>query len=327
MQQKSTKQLLLPYTLIALVLVAWFGNFLYALGSPLGGLKQYSPALVAGAMIAYVLIHGAARYGPALIQEFILVVFAISWTFETVSIVTGIPFGNYHYTDQMAPFLGHVPVFVLPAYGIMGYASWSLATLILGQGEVRLDAVGLRWVPVLAACLMVIWDLSMDPLRATVEGRWIWTDGGVHFGVPKLNYLGWFVVTWLMFRVFALRLQTARLPASLSAPFSVRTSVQSALIWWTVPTLYLAFAVEYLVNPLVGHGVLATLVLDGAVVSVQDVYVGVAWLCALTMVPLALLGMLCIWRPSLIRSRLGKGYLVAAISGRMKRSSRRNSLT
>lgn len=311
MRQGSHKTLLATYLLIGFVLIAWFGNFLYALGEPTGVLKTYSPALVAGAMIAYVWLHGVARYGRALMLQFILVVFAIGWTFETVSIVTGIPFGNYHYTDLMAPFLGHVPVFVLPAYGIMGYASWSLATLILGQRAVRLDAVGLRWVPVLAACLMVFWDLSMDPLRATVEGRWIWADGGAHFGVPKLNYLGWFVVTWLMFRVFALRLQIARLP--------VRMTAHRGLIWWTVPALYLAFAVEYLLNPLLDHGAATTLVLDGMLVSVQDVYVGVAGLCAVTMVPMALLGMLCVMRPNLIRDRLEKLRSMVAGSERLRR--------
>ena len=48
-----------------------------------------------------------------------------------------------------------------------------------------------------AAALMVLWDLSLDPLRATVENRWIWISGGSYFGVPLGNFVGWFMVTWL----------------------------------------------------------------------------------------------------------------------------------
>ena len=159
--------------LIWLPLVAWFGNALYAAGAPGGWLKFASPALVASALIAYVFLHGTRRYGRAVLLRFAVIVFVIGWLAETVSINSGFPFGRYHYTEIMAPYLWHVPVFVLPAYALMGYASWSLATLLLDRRSAAPDKVVLVFAPIVAATCMVIWDLSMDPLRATVEGRWI----------------------------------------------------------------------------------------------------------------------------------------------------------
>ena len=282
--------------LVVLVAAAWGGNLIYALGAPGGLAKEYAPALVATAMISFCTIHGMARYGGRLFAGFVATVFLIGWTFETVSILTGIPFGTYHYTEMMAPFLGHVPVFVLPAYGVMGYVSWSLASLILGHRRARLDAHGARWVPVLASGLMVIWDLSMDPLRASVEGRWIWVDGGAHHGVPVLNYFGWFVVTWLMFKVFAAL--THRFAQQ--APKACDTHPS----WRAVPAIYLAFSVEYLVNPLTGHGLAADIIVNGQAIKAQVIFLDTALLAGVTMVPMALLGVVCLWRPDWVRARL-----------------------
>lgn len=270
--------------LIALPLIAWAGNALYALGEPQGWIKEYSPALVASALIAYVFLHGRARYGRRTLGRFVLIVFAIAWTSETISMITGFPFGNYHYTEIMAPYLWHVPVFVLPAYALMGYASWLLACLVLERRGAHVDRFALLGVPLLAATAMVIWDLSMDPLRATLEGRWVWLDGGAHLGIPISNYLGWFGVTWLMFQSFAayLYLNPAR---------SFPKQVRSREYWVSVPLAYSAFAGEYLLNPFVGGSQLEMTLVNQTLVPTSSLYAQVSGLCFVTMIPLALLGL------------------------------------
>lgn len=270
--------------LIALPLIAWAGNALYALGEPQGWIKDYSPALVASALIAYVFLHGRARYGGRALGRFVLIVFVIAWISETISMITGFPFGNYHYTEIMAPYLWHVPVFVLPAYALMGYASWSLACLVLDRCSAHPDRFALLGVPLLAATAMVIWDLSMDPLRATLEGRWVWLDGGAHLGIPISNYLGWFGVTWLMFQSFAayLYLRPERRFPKL---------VRSRLYWASVPLAYSAFAGEYLLNPVVGSSQLELIRINQTLVPASSLYADVAALCLFTMIPLAALGL------------------------------------
>jgi putative membrane protein len=215
---------------------------------------------------------------------FVLLVFMVGWFFETVSVMTGFPFGDYHYTGIMAPFLGHVPVSVMPAYCVMGYASWSLARLLLSHTDAATDTVFRFGVPVIAAMLMVVWDLSMDPLRATVEGRWVWLDGGPHFGVPVANFFGWALVTWIMFQLFALVVAARPEQPARPLPAGGRR-----LYWLSVPLAWTAFAGEYLMNPLVASRA-DTVLIDGAGVPVMEIFASVGLLTATTMLPLALLG-------------------------------------
>ncbi|MEO0382727.1 MAG: carotenoid biosynthesis protein [Pseudomonadota bacterium] len=284
MNTKHETEVLHANWLIALPLIAWAGNALYALGEPQGWVKDYSPALVASALIAYVFLHGQARYGGRALGRFVLIVFAIAWISETISMITGFPFGNYHYTEIMAPYLWHVPVFVLPAYALMGYASWSFACLVLDRRGARPDRFALLCVPLLAASAMVIWDLSMDPLRATLEGRWIWLDGGAHMGIPISNYLGWFGVTWLMFQSFAAYLY-------LRPKHRFPKLVRSRMYWISVPLAYSAFAGEYLLNPVVGSSQLEMTLINQTLVPTNSLYADVAALCLFTMIPLAALGL------------------------------------
>jgi len=286
------KRLTFPSSyLLLLPILSWFGNALYAVGEFAGWLKEYSPALVAVALISYVILHGRRRYGNRVLTRFVVIVFSFAWVFESLSLITGFPFGNYHYTEIMAPYLWRVPIFVLPAYTLMGYASWSLATLLCGTRSAQLDRVGTFVVPLVAASAMVFWDLSMDPLRATVEGRWIWLDSGAHMGVPFSNYAGWFGVTWLMFQVFALYLGT--LPAkSLPSPPS------KTAYWLSMPLIYVTFSVEYLLNPFVGKLGEQMVMVQGNLVSVQSLYIETAIYCLLTMIPLAIMGVFSVFRNS-----------------------------
>jgi uncharacterized membrane protein len=59
-------------------------------------------------------------------------------------------------------------------------------------------------VPLVAAFVMVMWDLTMDPIAATVQKQWIWHDGGSYFGVPFVNYLGWLLCVYTIFQLFAI---------------------------------------------------------------------------------------------------------------------------
>jgi uncharacterized membrane protein len=275
---------------LAFAFAACVGNAVYAFGEPGGVLKQWSPALVAGALTAFMLVHGRRMYQGRLLLSFATSVFLVGWVFESLSILTGFPFGSYHYTELMAPFLGHVPVFVMPAYCLMGYVAWSMARILVGRLQGGADRV-LRWVcPLVAAALMVVWDLSMDPLRATVEQRWVWRGGGTHFGVPLENYLGWAFVTWMMFQAFALAL-----PRRVDAGAS--TGPRRALRYrLSVPLAYASFTAEYLLNPFVAAQAGDIVLVNGSTVPLPQFYAEVAVLAASTMLPLALLAAVLAWR-------------------------------
>ena len=130
---------------------------------------------------------------------------------ENIGVATGFPFGPYHYTDVLGPKLGYVPLMIGPAYLGVGYLSWVLATVLAGDVKRGADAFQMVVTPLIGAFIMVLWDLSMDPMASTVAQWWIWEQGGGFFGVPLQNYLGWYLTVFAFMLLFALYLR-ARAP-------------------------------------------------------------------------------------------------------------------
>ena len=275
---------------LALVAAAWLGNAGYAVGEPGGGLETAAAVLVALSMIGYVLLHGFLTLGLRRLLLFLATVVVIAWSVEALALHTGFPFGHYRYGARMAPFVGGIPLLVVLVYGVMGYVAWSLAGLLLHGSGVAAGGRLPIGRPLLAAALMVVWDISMDPLRSTIEGRWIWVDDGAHYGVPLSNFLGWFALTWLMFQAYALF--DGRGPARAPIP----TGPVAIGFRRSVPLMYLAFAVEYLLNPLVVEPAGIAAGLSISVDAVAAIYQGVAVLAATTMVPIATVALFLIGR-------------------------------
>ncbi len=145
------------------------------------------------APLAFTLLHGAVRYRIRGIVIFVVWFLLVGNIFENVSVITGFPFGHYYFTDLMGPKLFHVPIFLGLAYVGMAYLSWTLASLILGKGQVSLVGFNVVSVPALASVIVVAWDLSQDPAWSTVLHLWVWPRGGAYFGLPWSNFLGWYL--------------------------------------------------------------------------------------------------------------------------------------
>ena len=155
-------------------------------------------------VIAIVTLHGLRRYSLKEFLIFFVIAFIVSNFYENLSILTGFPFGHYHYTDALGPKLFLVPLLIAPAYFGCGYLAWSLAHVFVGVFGSKLRAEQIWRVPLVAAFVMVMWDLTMDPIAATVQKQWIWHDGGSYFGVPFVNYLGWLLCVYTIFQLFAI---------------------------------------------------------------------------------------------------------------------------
>src|ERR1700730_7903918 len=81
--------------------------------------------------LCFGLIHGAIRYGIGGIALFLALCLGISNVMENIGVLTGFPFGHYHYTDVLGPKLFLVPLLIGPAYFGTGYLSWVLANVLL----------------------------------------------------------------------------------------------------------------------------------------------------------------------------------------------------
>ena len=97
-----------------------------------------------------------------------------------------------------------MPLLIAPAYFGCDYLAWSLAHVFVGVFGNKLRAEQIWRVPLVAAFVMVMWDLTMDPIAATVQKQWIWHDGGSYFGVPFVNYLGWLLCVYTIFQLFSI---------------------------------------------------------------------------------------------------------------------------
>ncbi len=109
---------------------------------------------------------------------------SVEWLGEA----SGVPFGRYRYSE-MGPSLLGVPLFVP--------LGWWAFTFIAIAVPTRLKL----WLAPLA---LVAWDLGLDPLMVH-KGFWTFAAGGVYYGVPLSNFVGWylagFALVWLLLRL------------------------------------------------------------------------------------------------------------------------------
>jgi uncharacterized membrane protein len=155
----------------------------------------------------FALIHGALFYRIRGILAFAAISLVVGNVFENLGVRTGFPFGHYYFTDVMGPKILVVPVFLGLAYVGMAYLSWTLARLILEETQRPLAGSRVITLALLASAILVSWDLSMDSVWSTIVRAWIWQQGGIYFGVPLTNFLGWFVTGYVFYQLFALYLR------------------------------------------------------------------------------------------------------------------------
>jgi uncharacterized membrane protein len=141
--------------------------------------------------------------------------YLITWLSEYSSIHNGIPYGLYHYIEATRGkeiwVLG-VPLMDSMSYVFLAYASYAVALVALSPViSVRgmpylLETKMMRGslsVRMLGALFMVYLDIIIDPV-ALRGGKWFlgeiygYPAGGVYFGVPVSNFIGWLLVGFLL---------------------------------------------------------------------------------------------------------------------------------
>jgi putative membrane protein len=168
------------------------------------------PATFAPMAMLGVLAHATATSIPlltglgwrrwlAILVPFVIVVWLVEW----IGVQTGVPFGSYGYTPALQPQLLRVPIWVPLAWYMMLVPAWAV-----GRSLARRERAGLDWRhAALAATAFTAWDLYLDP-QMIARGLWTWSIPGAYFGVPLLNYAGWWVVSFAL----TLALRPASLP-------------------------------------------------------------------------------------------------------------------
>ena len=124
---------------------------------------------------------------------------AVGVAVEAVGTRTGLPFGEYRYTDALQPQVLGVPGVVALAWAGMGLPAWAVASRLVRPLAARIGV---------GAVALTGWDLFLDP-QMVAEGFWVWPGGGAYRGIPLSNFAGWLAVSALLMGVFALTVRWA----------------------------------------------------------------------------------------------------------------------
>jgi putative membrane protein len=159
-----------------------------------------------------------------------LVAFACEWSSAVAG--TGIPFGVYRYiesTKDKELWVCGVPFMDSLSFTFLSYVSWEMAILLLGPmfrkesggGASSRAGRNSMLTSVIASLLMMFLDIVIDPV-ALQGDRWFlgkiyeYPKGGAYFGVTLMNFLGWFVVCFIILRLYIIleRLVGERVPGN-----------------------------------------------------------------------------------------------------------------
>lgn len=137
-------------------------------------------------------LHAARQWSAGIARRWGLIVLVSAFVIETCGTITGVPFGQYHYTDGFGPKLGVVPMTIPLAWHVVVTNALFLVRAVAPHVS-RLGEAGI------VGLLCTLYDFVLEPFATTVKQYWIWTEGMI----PPINYVAWFVLSGLLVRFFA----------------------------------------------------------------------------------------------------------------------------
>jgi putative membrane protein len=153
--------------------------------------------------------------------------YVIAWASEYSSIHNGIPYGHYYYichTKGRELWVLGVPFMDSMSFVFLSYASYSVALFAVspalrGGGVYLLESRKIRHslkVRLLGALFCMCLDVIIDPVALRGD-KWFlgqiygYPAKGIYFGIPLSNFVGWFVVGFLL--IYTLQLIDRQLSA------------------------------------------------------------------------------------------------------------------
>jgi len=137
-------------------------------------------------------LHAARQWTAEVARRWVLIVIGAAFVIETVGAETGIPFGQYHYTDDFGPVLGIVPMTIPLAWHVVVTNALFLVRAVAPHVSRFVEAG-------LVGLICTAYDFILEPFATTRKHYWVWAEGSV----PPLNYIAWFGLSALLVLVFA----------------------------------------------------------------------------------------------------------------------------
>jgi len=153
---------------------------------------------------AFFFIHGVFFWGLINIIIFFVIALVISFFMEIIGSKTGYVFGGtYYYNKNNTPgyILFGVPLLIpLAWFGII-YMSMNFCYFITDIKFPYDNIINNYYYIILTALLVVLLDTILDPI-AVNENRWTWNAPGIYYGIPFLNFFGWFLTSIIILFLF-----------------------------------------------------------------------------------------------------------------------------
>ena len=169
-----------------------------------------------------------------------------SYLIEFIGTSTGFPYGFFEYIIELGPMLfGKVPL-GLPVFFIPLVLNSYLLILLLAPKVSRKPVQ--RLVMVIGTVLVL--DLVLDPAAVAIK---FWSyGGGLYYGVPLSNYLGWILSATVSVLILDFSLDREKLTERLeNCEFMLDDMVSFVLLWGFV-NLYFMNLVPFTLSVLLG---------------------------------------------------------------------------
>ena len=185
-----------------------------------GAGRRALSSLVVGGLFATTTAATGRRWGPSRAGIAATAVSAATGLIEIVGVRTGRPFGRYRYTDALQPQIAGVPVIVPLAWTAMAVPARETAHAALGARSNPIARV------VAGAASLAAWDLFLDP-QMVGEGYWRWLTPGRYRGIPRSNFVGWFVTGLAVMAALEVVLPPADPVPELVAEYGVMAAMET----------------------------------------------------------------------------------------------------
>ena len=159
----------------------------------------------------YFLFHGSIFWGWFNMFIFVLIAIIVSTINEIIGSKYGLIFGGeYRYDSKSTPgpMIYNIPLIIPIVWSGLIYMGLNYSSFI---NNAMITVVSFQKVIpliILAGFLLVVLDMVLDPI-AVDENRWSWVNPGTYYGVPLLNFFGWFLtVTMILFIFFSIHIPT-----------------------------------------------------------------------------------------------------------------------
>lgn len=166
------------WTLYAVMWLGGVGSYV-VFGGVRPGDEWTAPLFLALAGLIVLSDASGARRGALMTAG--LLGFVAEW----IGLRSGLLFGEYRYTDVLAPLVLGVPLVMIAAWLVLVAYVDDLVATCTARAPLRVAG---------GALLLTAIDLVIDPLAAGPLGYWTWVDGGVYYGIPAHNFGGWLLV-------------------------------------------------------------------------------------------------------------------------------------